>query len=296
MEYLRVTAEATGVLAIQAGATALPIGIQALGVDRDLLDVTIVKRGPGLQLYFERKEEAIEPKSVHQLRFRAMFWEGVSIVFGTSAPATDGEISARLFNTTVSWLGDHFGESWQVKLSAEPKTSDLGNEIHASVLLAMDDTWEGIRRIPGLPSVAAPLVRSIAATKIEEAVSLIQYAWGANWPVKGTIALTIDYGRQTAWEFSVTLNLGRTDEEPTWAMLWAKMGEAVAADGIRLSDYVSKKIEDYSAVCEKVDQTISILWRQVLPDHVMPSIPEDHGLPVCTVYGKNATLKLRGVQ
>jgi hypothetical protein len=171
--------------------TALPIGIQGLAVVRDLLEVTVVKRGPGLQLYFERREEAIEPKSVHQLRFRAMFWEGLSIVFGTGAPATDWEISARLSSITASWLGDQFAGSWQVRLSAEPKTSDLGDEIYATVLLATNDSWEGIRRIPGLPSVAAPLVNSVAATKIEEAVSLIQYAWGANWPVRGTIALII---------------------------------------------------------------------------------------------------------
>jgi hypothetical protein len=175
MEYLRITAEAIGVLAVQAGATSFPIGIQALGVDRELLEVTVVKRGPGIPIYFERKEEAIGPKTVHQLRFRAMFWEGLSIVFGTGAPATDGEISARLSSITASWLGDHFGESWQVRLSAEPKTSDMGDEIYAKVLLANDDSWEGIRRIPGLPSVETPLATSIAATKIEEAVSLIQY-------------------------------------------------------------------------------------------------------------------------
>jgi hypothetical protein len=128
------------------------------------------------------------------LRFRAAFWEGFSIVFGTNAPVTDGEISARLYSTTASWLADRFGESWQVKLAAEPRTSDMGYEIHAKMPLLADDEWEGIRRIPGLPSVAAPVVRSIAATKPEEAADLIHYAWGANWPVKGTVALTVGYG------------------------------------------------------------------------------------------------------
>jgi hypothetical protein len=158
MEYLKVTAEAIGTLASQAGATSLPIGIQALGVDRDLLEITVAKRGPRIQIHCERKEEAIEPKSAHQSRFRAMFCEGLSIVFGTGAPATDREISVRLASITASCLGDHFGESWPVRLSAEPKTSDLGDEIYATVVLANDHSWEGIRRIPGLPSLAAPLV------------------------------------------------------------------------------------------------------------------------------------------
>jgi hypothetical protein len=65
-----------------------------------------------------------------------------------------------------------------VKLTAEPKTSDLGDEVYATVVLANDDSWNGIRRIPGLPSVAAPLVNSVAATKEEEAVELMQYGWG----------------------------------------------------------------------------------------------------------------------
>jgi hypothetical protein len=99
----------------------------------------------------------------------------------------------------VRWHRDHFGEPWPVRLTAEPKTSDLGDEIYATIVLATDDSWEGIRRIPGLPSIAAQLVNSVAATKIEEAVSLIQYAWGASWPVRGTIALTMNYGTERAW-------------------------------------------------------------------------------------------------
>jgi hypothetical protein len=183
-----------------------------------------------------------------------------------------------------------------VRLSAEPKTSNLRDESYASVLLATDDSWEGIRRIPGLPSVEAPLINSVAATKMEEAVSMIQYAWAANWPVKGAIALTMEYGTERAWEFSVTYTLGRYEGEPTWEALWALMGAAMNEDGIVVSGYMSQKREDYSASCEKFNQSITILWRQLLPGNVMPSIPQDHGLPVCTVYGAKATLKLRGFQ
>jgi hypothetical protein len=106
LDYLRVTANAMGALAVQAGATSLPIGIQGLGVDRDLLEVTVAKRGPGIQLYFERKEETLKQKIEYPLRFRAMFWDGFSVVFGTNTPATDGEISARLYSCMASWLGD----------------------------------------------------------------------------------------------------------------------------------------------------------------------------------------------
>jgi hypothetical protein len=296
LDHLRVTAKAIGALAVQAGATSLPIGIQGLGVDRDLLEVTVVKRGPGIQLYFERKEETLEPKIEYPLRFRVMFWDGFSVVFGTNAPATDGEISARLYSCPASWLGDRFGESWPVKLMAEPKTSDLGDEIYAKVVLANDESWQGIRRIPGLPSVAAPLVNSIAATKEQEAVDLIQYGWEAGWPVKGTIALTMNLGTIQAWEFSVTYTLERTEGIPTWLTLWARMGEQLQGDGFMAPACMSQNLDDYSAVCEKFNQTIRILWRQRLPDETMPPIPEDHGLPVCTIYGAKEMLKMRGFQ
>jgi hypothetical protein len=296
LDYLRVTANAIGMLAVQAGATSLPIGIHGLGVDRESLEVTVVKRGPGIQMYFERKEEKLEPKIEYPLRFRAMFWDGFSVVFGTNSPATDGEISARLNSCTASWLGDHFGESWPVKLTAEPKTSDLGDEIYAKVVSENDESWQGIRRIPGLPSVAAPLVNSIAATKEEEAGELISYGWGAGWPVKGTIALSMNVGTPQTWEFSVTYTLERTEGVPTWTALWGRMGEQLRDDSLTAPACMSQNEGDYLVSCEKVNQTIRIVWRQQLADGLLPPIPEDHGLPVCTVYGAKATLKMRGFQ
>jgi hypothetical protein len=74
------------------------------------------------------------------------------------------------------------------------------------------------------------------------------------------------------------------------------MSMAMNQDGIVTPSSMSQNQGDYSATCEKFNQTIMILWRQKLPDQAMPSIPQDHGLPVCTVYGAYATLKLRGFQ
>jgi hypothetical protein len=67
-------------------------------------------------------------------------------------------------------------------------------------------------------------------------------------------------------------------------------------DGIVMPQSMSQNREDYSASCEKFNQTIMVLWRQKLSDQTMPSIPQDPGLPVCSVYGTYATLKLRGFQ
>jgi hypothetical protein len=296
LEYLTITANAIGAMALEAGATNLPLPIQALGIDRELLEITVTKRGSGIQIYYERKEESMEPKAARGLRFRAMFWEGRSIVFGTGAPASNAEISARLESITASWLGDHFGPSWQVRLSAEPKTSDLGDEIYATVLREDDDSWEGIRRIPGLPSCAAPLTTSIKATREEKAVSLIRYAWGANWPIKGTIALIMGVGTEQASEFSVTYELARTDVGPSWEHLWESMWRAVQEDAINLRGYVSRERLDYLVSCEKFNQSICILWRQNLANGELPQIPQDHELPVYSIYGSKAELKMRQIE
>jgi hypothetical protein len=56
------------------------------------------------------------------------------------------------------------------------------------------------------------------ATKEEEALAMIQYASGSDWPVKGTIALTMDYGTDQAFEFSVTYELAKSTDL-TWENL-----------------------------------------------------------------------------
>jgi hypothetical protein len=134
----------------------------------------------------------------------------------------------------------------------------LGDEIYATVLREDDDSWEGIRRIPGLPSVAAPLVTSITATKEEEAISLIQDEWGANSPIKGTIALVMGFGTQQAWEFSVTYELARTDDGSSWQNLWESMWRVAEADAINLPGCVRRERLHYRASCEKSNQSTHI--------------------------------------
>jgi hypothetical protein len=136
----------------------------------------------------------------------------------------------------------------------------------------------------------------VTATKIEDVTELIKYGWGANWPVKGTIALTMNIGTPQAWEFSVSYALERTEEAPTRESLWARMGEQLQMDHFVAPDCMSQNLEDYTASCEKFNQSVQILWRQKLAAGSLPSIPEDHGLPVCTVHGAKATLKMRGFQ
>jgi hypothetical protein len=172
----------------------------------------------------------------------------------------------------------------------------LGNEIYATVLLSSGDSWNGICRIPGLPSCAAPISTTIIATKEEEAVSMIQYAWGANWTIKGTIALTMDVGTEQAFEFSVTYELTRSVEGPSWPGLWELMWRAAEEDGIILPVCVSRERLDYLASCEKFNRSTRIMWRQKLSDGSTPQIPQDHRLPVCTVYGVRAELKMRDVE
>jgi hypothetical protein len=49
LEPLRITASAIGALTLEAGAVALPFPVQVLGVDREALVVTVIKRGSEIQ-------------------------------------------------------------------------------------------------------------------------------------------------------------------------------------------------------------------------------------------------------
>jgi hypothetical protein len=126
-------------------------------------------------------------------------------------------------------------------------------------------------------------------------VSLIRYAWGANWPVKGTIALTVDLGALHAWQFSVTYELEKNEDDLSRENLWRMMRNAIQVDGINLPNGISGNRLDYRVSCEKSDQSIHVLWRQKLENEELTGIPQDHGLPVCSVYGKKKVIRMRHI-
>jgi hypothetical protein len=83
---------------------------------------------------------------------------------------------------------------------------------------------------------------------------MIDYAWQAYWPFKGTPAMTMDLGTDHAFDFSVAYDLEEEGVRPTLETLWAMMGKAIIKDGIILPDFVSRNREHYAAQCEKVNQ------------------------------------------
>jgi hypothetical protein len=105
----------------------------------------------------------------------------------------------------------------------------------------------------------------------------------------------MDVGTDQAFEFSVTYELTRIEEGPSWPGLWVMMLKAAEADGNALPACVSRERLDYLASCEKVNQSVQIMWRQKLSDGSTPQIPQDHGLPVHSIYGVRAELKMRDI-
>jgi hypothetical protein len=102
-------------------------------------------------------------------------------------------------------------------------------------------------------------------------------------------------GTDQAFEFSVTYQLGRSGIGPSWQGLWELMWRAAEADWINLPVCVSRERLDYLASCEKFNQSICILWRPKLSDGSTPKIPQDHGMPVYSVHGVRAELKMRDI-
>jgi hypothetical protein len=289
LEPLKITAHAFGVVSLQAGAQTLPLPIQALAIPREELEITVAKRGTGVQIYYQRKDQLALSLIDFKLRFRAMLWDNMSVVFGTGSPVSNEEISERFGSITASWFEGRVGPSWQVNLSAQPKTSELGGEIYADVLIATDDSWEGSTVVPGIPSCEAWVPIRTVATKLEEAEMMIKYAWATDWPIKGTLAVVMDEGMDTEFEFSVTYQLEK-QSEPTWGCLWARMSQRIIEDGIILPASVGCERLDYLASCEKVNQSIRILWKR---GH---KSVEDHGLPVHSIFGSNVEIKLRDIE
>jgi hypothetical protein len=110
---------------------------------------------------------------------------------------------------------------------------------------------------------------------------MIRYAWAADWPVKGTMALTMDEVLENAFEFGITYQLTK-EGEPLWENLWIFMARAIVADGIILPANVSRERLDYLASCEKVNQSVHVTWREKSQDGSTQRVPEDHG---CGVEG-----------
>jgi hypothetical protein len=68
--------------------------------------------------------------------------------------------------------------------------------------------------------------------KDEEAQIMISYAWGAGWPFRGIVALMMGLGTDEAFEFSLTYDLPRMEENPTMDSLWNALATASVEDGI----------------------------------------------------------------
>jgi hypothetical protein len=93
----------------------------------------------------------------------------------------------------------------------------------------------------------------------------------------------------------MTYDLERVDIRPTLEVLRVMMAPAIVSDEIILPDYVSRDRSHCAAICQKVNQSIQVFWRQKLADGTQPKISEDQGLPTITAYGAKAELRLRDI-
>jgi hypothetical protein len=125
---------------------------------------------------------------------------------------------------------------------------------------------------------------------------MINYAWGAGWPFRGTVALMMGLGTDEAFEFSITYDLPGLSEKPTLDSLWNAMAAASVEDKIVLTAYFQRDRACYTPICNKANQSIHVLWRQKLQDESMPQIPEDLKTPPIVIYGAKVEMKLREIE
>jgi hypothetical protein len=178
---------------------------------------------------------------------------------------TDFEISPRLSSITAAWFGHQYGPSWKVRLSSRPWRIEEGGEIEEAVVLSDDESWKGIRRLPKIPDCALPVpTKSIFGTH-KEAETVLNSAWGAHWPIRGTLPLWVARETPLEFQFSLTYDL-EILEKPNLDNLWVAWWQTEERDQISIPPAILRDWKEYVPICQKISQSILAIWRQRLID------------------------------
>jgi hypothetical protein len=275
------------------GGIALSITVQEMAIPRDQLEMDVRKIGNGIRIVYSRVDQKGLETENFPVKFRDQFPETLSIIFGTQERPTDQEIWQKLLGIAASWFGYQYGPSWNVRLTAQQWRVEEGAEVKAEVVLSDDPSWQGIRRLPAIPTCALPIPGLTAASTPKEAETLVDYAWKVHWPIRVAVTLTVGLGTEETFEMSLTYDLPITEEHPNLETLWTTWWHASERGEIRIPPSIFRERESYEAICQKENQSIHVLWRQRLLDKSRPAIREDPGLPPIVLYGAKAELRLR---
>jgi hypothetical protein len=131
----------------------------------------------------------------------------LSVIFGFQQGGKNWDITRRSEIITMS-------------LSAQERRLEEGGEICAVASVKGDTPWDGIRRVPEVPTCALPVPSRVAASTPKEAEALVDFAVKSEWPFRQTLALRLGLGTGQEFEFSVTYDSPRFAEKPDLEMLW----------------------------------------------------------------------------
>jgi hypothetical protein len=268
--------------------------VQGLDIPRDRFEIEVLNQGGGIQVAYSRADQKGRESDTFYDRVKAQFPGALSVIFGIQKGEENSNITRRLEAITASWFRDQYGPSWNVNLVAHEEWLREGAEIRAEARLTGQE-WNGICRVPEVPTCALPVPTRIIASKPEEADALRDYAWKVSWSIKQTLALTIQVQEET-FEMSLRYESPVFPTNPSLEMLWAGLWFSVDEDKVHTPETISRDQNNYDPICQKENQSLHIPWRQKLANGLQPRIPEDAGTPPIVIYGEKVELRLRNAE
>jgi hypothetical protein len=107
-------------------------------------------------------------------------------------------------------------------------------QVCAEVLLRGSTSWDGICRVPEVPTCALSVPAKVAASTPKEAEVFVDFAWKTGWPIMPTLELTVGLGTEQEFELSATYDSPTFAEKPGLEMSWDGMWYMIDGDGVQV--------------------------------------------------------------
>jgi hypothetical protein len=129
----------------------------------------------------------------------------------------------------------------------------------------------------------------IEATRTKEIRALLKFGRDSNWPLKITLAFTLD----EISSISITYSTDWTDCSGKTDWFVDKFKEAAYRDGLAELPVWTRDGIAWLAVLRKENNSIRVVLNEKRADGIFVLTPEDPGIPPYLLYGLNVELKLR---
>jgi hypothetical protein len=264
----------------------------AMGLTREQIDVSIVKKGSGVYVrYGFVGSTALDMANLPE-RIRAELPNDWVVTFGSSESPTDGELTSRLMCITskVDPTGKQYEFPWQIRLErVQLRTGEEGAS--AAIVSKVAGSWNDERTVPKPPLCAKEMLTFVESTRPDETQALLRFGRDSNWPLRITVATgvspltTLAVTYDSDWDGIECSEEGETSVG--WA--WSKFIQKAAAENLAVPPSFSRAGVPWQAILRKENNSLRVILKEATI-----WTPEDPGgPPPMVLFGPSATLKIR---